>query len=209
MKKVSIAICFILFLLLSCTNQDKQNNYLNIYCNKSSKFTIDSAGDSAGHFATQGDVDFLALKRIDKPSDTFSFRCTYGKGNEVRIFEYFNINSVSFFRIYKYPTEIRGKYLFDKLYPDSNRYIINFNSLTKGKNFLSVLETNKILELPDCQKIPVYADVEWYRSVSIEYSNKCIYRSYVYFDPYNYVNRFKEAKLLVNFLDYLKKEFDF
>jgi len=209
-KKSSLVIIICIF-NKSCNTKENNFEYLNIVCSQNAAFSIDSITIKQS-FSTIENDNYLTIRPINKSSDTFSLTIESYPKNQLKIFEFTNHNHKSSFKIYTFPLVPKkiGNILFDKTKDDLKNYTRSFESNKKVKAFVSVLERNHILELPDCSKIQNYPIDETLSSpVWIEYSNKCIYKMIMYNDPFTLNKIFKEAKAISNLLEYLKSEFDY
>jgi hypothetical protein len=88
-------------------------------------------------------------------------------------------------------------------------FVSHIDEAKKGKNFLRELENNHILELPDFSNIKGYPIEFINDQISIEYSNKCIYKLITFHDLKAMSKSFKQAQYIVRFLKYLEDEFNY
>lgn len=206
--KTALLIGFI----TSCNNNSVRNNYFDKICTDSSVFKVDSAKGTLSRYTIETNK-YLNLRRITTPSDTFFLRVEYNVDTVDRIFEYSYYDSKESFKLYSFPMDhdTPHEILFDKEKDDATKFVRVFDPAKKGKEFKLQLEKNDILNLPSCFILPGYPDyIEAYKKdIIVEYSYKCKYGIYAYTNVHDNAEKFKEAKSLVNFLDYLKHEFDF
>lgn len=207
MKNFKILI-IIIFVFNSCHDDYIKSNYFDKICINSKGFVVDSSRESWSHY-TISNNDYLTLKRISTPSDTFFFRIESSIDTTLQIFEYSFYDGRSLFKIYKFPLRGDRKILFDNKRDTLKNFETIFNPFKKGRDFIAQLESNNILELPNSFNITGYPKDEYATSFLIEYSNKCRYSVFNFDNPYQNSKKFKQAKSLTNFLDYLKQEFNF
>jgi hypothetical protein len=204
-----ITVLIVLIAALSC-RQTSEALYITKQCNGAGSFVIDTPAQGQTCYRVQANNDFLGFKQIANPSDTFFFRIQYGKKNTFNVFEYIACDSFQSFRLFAIPAEKRGQLLFDKEKDDIDNYVKVFDPTKKGKIFLKKMAENHILELPHTEQIKGYPDDEVFSNACIiEYSCKCRYKVQLYKSPRTHSSEFKEAKRLMNFVDYLSKEFGF
>lgn len=195
--------------MYSCNSGKVSTNYFDKICLKKDSFKIDTSRGSYSSSTIIND-NLLNIKPISVPSDTFFFRVQSTYDTTLQIFEYSFYNSKSTYKIYKFKVNYKsGKILFNKDNDDIRKFETVFDPKKKGNDFIAQLESNNILDLPDSHNIPNYPYGYGQTAFLIEYSNKCRYNIFIYNNPYQYSKKFREAKALINFLDYLKKEFCF
>jgi hypothetical protein len=208
MKRL-VAILIIPCSIHSC-RQTSEALYIKNQCNGTGSFIIDTPAKAQTCYRVKANNDFLGLKQIGNPSDTFFFRIHYGGKNAARFFEYTTCDSFQAFKLFVIPAERRGRLLFDKEKDRLDNYVTVFDPAKKGKDFVKQMAENRILELPQREQIKGYPDDEVFTSgCIIEYSSKCRYKVQLYNSPRTYSSEFIEAKRLMNFVDYLSKEFGF
>lgn len=203
-----LTVLGITLIIISCNSNDVQNNYFSRICSDSLGFKIDTTRKSSTYY-TIGTNDYLALKRISIPSDTFFFRIEVTRDTVLKIFEYSFYKSKETYKIYSFPLGHRNIILFDKQKDDLKNFTKYYSPSTKSQSFIAQVEANHILELQESYDIQGYPKDEYSKTFLIEYSNKCKYNILVFDNPYQNSRNFKQAKYLVNFLEYLKKEFNF
>lgn len=209
MRAPILLLLLIILINFSCSIEN--SNYLKTLCanNTSSNFIIDTP-KGFYYFRTMINEDFLTLKRINKSSDTFRLRIQYYRNSETRIFDFSWFKKNLNFRIVHVPIDtITHEILFDKQKENLRNNWKDFDVNKFGREFLREMQQNNILDLPDCQNIKNYPLEVSYNSVIVQYSCKCKYRMMYYNNASKESERFKEAKLLINFLNYLKKEFNY
>lgn len=206
-----LAAVLAVILIYSCSNRIQGTDYLSQACVENAAFKVDTPTRGFISYATNENNKYLTIHQINVPSDTFFLRIENNTYDQVRIFEFSYYHNQSSFKIYRFPVQKgeSGQILFNKKTDSLKNFTTSFDPSTKGKRFLSLLLENHILELPDYEKIPGYDFPEYTHWVSVEYSNKCIYKVFSYPDPAGQSKRFKEARSLSVLLQYLKKEFDF
>jgi hypothetical protein len=208
MKTVISLLATIIF-FYSCNNKTDEISYIDSLCYDSSKFSIDTPQGSY-YYRNIINNQYLTLKPINVPSDTFFIRIEYSSRSRLKILESSYYKSNFSFKIYSFPVDsTTGKILFNKETENINDFITVYEPSKKGKDFLSQLKLNTILDLPDCQKVNGYSTELSTNSVFIEYSNQCMYRMFFYCNPYANRQHFKEANSVSIFLEYLKGEFNF
>lgn len=210
MKLFTFIIVVFLFVSACINNEEETNKYIDNLCNSQLGFKVDTPTLGFLSYAIISNNEYLAIRPINFSSDTFVLRIESASKGKLNIFEYSYDKHKSFFKIYRFPmNEKSGKILFDREKDSKEKYVTVYDSKIKGAEFLALLEKNEILELPSCEKIPGYPTEIINTSVTIYYSSKCKYKMILYNNPYAFSGKFKEAKSLVNFLGYLKQEFDY
>ena len=191
----------------SCDNIN--DNYFNKICKGPKMVSL----DSTNHFAKNAisSDTFRSLRPLNILSDTFFLRIEHSVDTTEYIFEYSFYNMEQSFKVYRFQFRRHSReILFDKSKDNLKNFTTDYNSSKIGHSFISALEKNDILDLPDCNSIPgYYMDEIFGDYYDIQYSNKCMYHFLAYGDPYKNSKNIKIAKNLTNFLDYLKREFDF
>jgi hypothetical protein len=199
----TLIICF------SCSQTNK-TSYITNLCKGARPFVVDTPIQMELHYRIQAVNDFLGFKKLDQPSDTFFFRVSYGKKNVLKFFEYAVCDTFQSFKSFVIPTEPRGRILFDKEKDNLKNYATVFDPKQKGKGFIDKLTENHILDLPHPEQIKGYPyDEATSYGCSIEYSCRSKYKAVLYFSPRLHSTEFNEAKRLMDFMDYLEKEFGF
>ena len=206
-----IAAVLAVILVYSCSNRIQGTDYLNRACAENAAFKVDTPTRGFTSFAINENNKYLTIRQINLPSDTFFLRIENNTYDQVRIFEFSYYHDQSSFKIYRFPVQKgeSGQILFNKKIDSLKNFTTSFNPSIKGMRFLSLLQENHILELPDYEKIPGYDFPDYTHWLSVEYSNKCVYKVFSYPDPAGRSTRFKEARSLSVLLLYLKTEFDF
>jgi hypothetical protein len=74
MKRITIGV--VMSLLLSSCNSNVQKNYIDNLCTDSSEFHVDSSNGSLS-YATITNNNYLSIKQLTFPTDTFYFRIYY------------------------------------------------------------------------------------------------------------------------------------
>jgi hypothetical protein len=204
-----ITLSIAIITAFSC-RQTSETTYIAKQCNGVGPFVIDTPSKGQTCYRIQSNNDFLGLKKIAQPSDTFCMRITQSKKGTLNFFEYAACDTFQSFKLFVIPVEGHGRILFDKEKDNLSNYETVFDSKQKGKDFLKKIAVNHILELPQTEQIKGYPDDEVASyGCSIEYSCKRKYKVQLYWSPRTYSSEFKEAKRLMDFVDYLSKEFGF
>ncbi len=208
--KILLIVNCCIFVFGSCYHSIKDREYLNVFCDKQQSFSIDSTTKKM-NFATIENDKYLGFDTLNAQSDTFRLRVEYYKKYQVLFFEFAICNSFISFKKYTFAIsqDREGRILFDRQRENNENYSVKFDPQKKGKDFIQVLKENKILEIPDCSDIRGYPIDEESKEVFIEYSNKCRYKIIHYNNPHLYSDKFEEANNVANFMNYLKKEFEY
>ncbi len=204
-----LVVMFILIASNSCNDKSSKADYLNSLCTTSHNSKSDSVRE---YWATylKGLHDYIGIKNISNPTDTFFFRIEYRDNKFYKIFEYSLFNLIPSHKIYVFPIEEdrSGTVLFDKNKDDLKYYSKSINA-SKDVDFFISLKDNKILELPSSEQIKGYPASDYSHVYLIEYSYRCKYSALLFKNPYENSNKFKQAKSLSNFLNFLKAEYKF
>ena len=102
MKYLRIEIVLVILFNFSCDNFPVKNNYFDKICKKGSIFNADTSSSSLTYY-TKETNDYLTLKRISIPSDTFFFRIEYNNGKFEKIFEYAFYKLKTSYKVYTIP----------------------------------------------------------------------------------------------------------
>ncbi len=203
-------VLFLYFLVnafFSCKTE--KNSIIEELCKKNQIFKIDTP---IGFYNYRSKVtyDYLGLKSINKSSDTFTLRINKKLKDRIKIFEVDYFQSQFAFRIYEFNFDSTGFIKFDRKIEKASNYSREISDKINIAEFTQKLQTENILELPDCETIPKYPLLEYGRSrIVVTFTSKCIYKLYTYEHVYDNQNNFKEAKKLVNLLNYLEEKTGF
>lgn len=207
--KSQIVIFFSLLFLFSCDDKIKEN-YFDKICKGQNTFRFDTSRNS-DNYAINANIEYLGLTSLRNPSDTFYLRVEYSTDTVDKIFEYSFYKSKTSYKVYTFPVEFKsGKILFNKKNEDPENFAKIFSSKNRDEKFINELEKNNILELPLMNNVKGYMDnYEIVDGYTIQYSNKCGYGIFIYYDILSKSKQFKEANSIRRFVKYLKEDFDF
>jgi len=199
-------IILIIVLLFNSCKDAIGPDYFDRICEENSRFKVDSSRVS---YVTEANHEYLSIRSIAIPSDTFFIRIEYSTDTTLKLFEYSFYKSRTSYKIYTFPVDnYDGRILFDKAKDTLTSFVQNIDLSGIDESFIRQLEEKNICKLPSSSSLKSYPE-DWDRSYMIEYSNKCKYSIVLFTDPFQNSKKFKEAKNLVDFLEYLKKEFNF
>lgn len=214
------SLIFIILILIFFSCEEKMTlNYFDNMCGDTSRFEVDTSKNSL-IYSTKATNEFLSIKLLSEPSDTFFLRIDYSTDSTIKIFEYSFYKQKSVYKIYTFPVEKNGKILFnkEKQQPGDFVKVINYNK--NDSYFIDKLKQNKILDFVSKKGTLVYkigdsthnqdiADGFTADNYTIEYSNRCKYSLKIFENITINSKKIPEAKLTLNFIKYLKEEFKF
>jgi hypothetical protein len=207
--KIGIAIIiFIVTNLILCSCTTNGNNFYENICNNK-HISYDTSHIDLQNGVKEND-EYLGLRNMQSKSDTFILRVEY-YDSMLNVLEFTHYKDYEQCTVYKFPLEKsrNGTILFDKTKNKLSDYASSYK-LDPRRNEISIqLKKNSILEQPSSFNIPNYPTFEYSSHVYIQYSNHCLYNIIVFENSYEMSSKFHEAKSIVNFLEFLKKRFNF
>jgi len=181
-REISILICLSLFELGVLWSQDDSNAILRDYLDKRiEQLEIESISDVSGSSVIRIWEDVRLIELVRTSENEY-------KGNVIQFTEKLNRKNKA--RIIKETFEIDTK---------------------KSRSLFSVLETNRVFTLPDCNKIPGYPSGLDGSMILFSVRTNGIRRLYGYWEPesnYYGQDKFEEIVYVREILNVLEKELD-
>lgn len=186
------------------------DSYINKTCDNLQGVKIDTSINSLSYVTSLSD-QYLGMKPLIIPSDTFILRIRHETDSSVKLLEFKDYNNQYSIVVYQIPIDQESEQIvFNKSKDNITNYETRYDQISKGNKFIQQLKKNNLLILPSFRDIPGYPIYEHTTPTYIfEYSRFNCYKVFWYRNPYANRNRFKEAESVANFLDFLKKEFNF
>jgi hypothetical protein len=204
---LKVSILFLFFAsIISCNYKKK---FYDNLCIGNEKVNVDTVSRTMTLY-TLLNSRYLNLHPLSVPTDTFFVRIEYSIRDSLKIFQYSLFNNEEKFKIYKFPVlERSGIILFDKNKDNIDKFTTSYSSRLYGKGFFNEFMKSKIFEMPNLQHDKSYLISAIPKSHLFEFSCKCKYGLVQYDDLKNNVDKVSGVKNILDFLEYLNKEFGF